>query len=124
MIYNDFEGRYLPPVDGTSLDEFKVDAKPAAIYDGGYKEHRGVCLRISNGGAGQVGLIGAWANAFIQYMVQSKGVEPFQVCKAFGSYHKVCLSFDTLGQGGMVFGRHNRKYLIPIIRRGRYCSHL
>jgi hypothetical protein len=55
--------------------------KPHAIYDGGYENAKiqGVRLRIANGGAGQTGLIRAWADGFIQYMV-SKGIAPFQVC--------------------------------------------
>jgi hypothetical protein len=54
--------------------------KPHAIYDGGYEtaKNHGVRLRIANGGAGQTGLIRAWADRFIQYMV-SKGMSPFQV---------------------------------------------
>lgn len=38
-----------------------------------------VRLRISNGGAGLSGLVGALANAFITYMVNEKGVEPFTI---------------------------------------------
>ena len=55
-------------------------AKPFAIYNGGYEssKKRGICLRIANGGAGQTGLIRAWADTFIQYMV-AKGAEPFEV---------------------------------------------
>ena len=54
--------------------------KPHAIYDGGYENAKiqGVRLRIANGGAGQTGLIRAWADEFIRYMV-SKGVPPFEV---------------------------------------------
>jgi len=54
--------------------------EPRAIYDGGYENAKiqGVRLRIANGGAGQTGFIGAWADQFIQYMV-SKGVPPFEV---------------------------------------------
>jgi hypothetical protein len=37
-----------------------------------------VRLRIANGGAGQTGLIRAWADGFIQYMV-SEGMPPFEV---------------------------------------------
>lgn len=51
---------------------------PYEIYDGGYEHNRGVCVRIANGTAGQVGLIREWANAFIQEMV-NQGREPFQV---------------------------------------------
>jgi hypothetical protein len=55
-------------------------AKPFAIYNGGYEgaRKRGTRLRIANGGAGQTGLIRAWADTFIQYMV-AKGAEPFEV---------------------------------------------
>ena len=44
---------------------------PAAVYNGGYDDayKQGVYLRIGNGGAGQSGLIGALANAFIQAWV-------------------------------------------------------
>lgn len=54
--------------------------KPRAIYDGGYKnaKSQGVRLRIGSGSAGQTGVIHAWADAFIQYMV-SKGTLPFEV---------------------------------------------
>ncbi|KAF9448069.1 hypothetical protein P691DRAFT_818191 [Macrolepiota fuliginosa MF-IS2] len=38
-----------------------------------------VGLRIANGGAGQAGLIGAWADSFINYMVQRRRIEPFIV---------------------------------------------
>jgi putative protein kinase ArgK-like GTPase of G3E family len=53
---------------------------PAAIYNGSYPDahQRGVLLRIGNGGAGQSGLIGALANAFIRYRV-SQGDAPFEV---------------------------------------------
>jgi hypothetical protein len=55
-------------------------AKPFAIYNGGYESSRkrGICLRIANGGAGQTGLIRAWADTFIQHMV-AKGADPFEV---------------------------------------------
>ena len=54
--------------------------KPREIYDGGYENAKiqGVRLRIANGGAGQTGLIRAWADGFIQYMV-SEGMPPFEV---------------------------------------------
>ena len=54
--------------------------KPYAVYDGGYENAKiqGVRLRIANGGAGQTGLIGAWADEFIQGMV-SEGMPPFEV---------------------------------------------
>ena len=47
--------------------------KSHAIYNGGYENAKiqGVRLLIANGGAGQIGLIRAWADEFIQYMVRN-----------------------------------------------------
>ncbi|TFK32375.1 hypothetical protein BDQ12DRAFT_716440 [Crucibulum laeve] len=56
---------------------------PQAIYNGGYTNAKEVKLRIANGGAGQSGLIGAWANAFIQDSVRN-GEEPFLVAWYLG----------------------------------------
>ena len=54
--------------------------RPQEIYDGGYSNDSArMKLRIACGGAGQSGLIGLWATAFIRYMVDSRGVEPFTV---------------------------------------------
>jgi hypothetical protein len=55
-------------------------ATPYEIYDGGFESGkvRGVCIRIANGTAGQVGLVRAWADNFIQHTVK-KGEEPFLV---------------------------------------------
>lgn len=52
---------------------------PQAVYDGGFPNAKDVRLRVSNGGAGQAGLIGKFADAFIQWRV-SKGDQPFKVC--------------------------------------------
>ncbi|THU80690.1 hypothetical protein K435DRAFT_695197 [Dendrothele bispora CBS 962.96] len=53
---------------------------PQKCYNGGYPDAKNVLLRIGNGGAGQSGLVGAFADAFIQAMVESKFVaEPFKV---------------------------------------------
>ncbi|KAF9443917.1 hypothetical protein P691DRAFT_796946 [Macrolepiota fuliginosa MF-IS2] len=49
------------------------------VYHGSYNDTTKVGLRIANGGAGQSGLIGAWANSFINYMVERKHHEPFTV---------------------------------------------
>lgn len=38
-----------------------------------------VKLKIANGGAGQAGLIKAWANAFIDFSVQQLNMQPFSV---------------------------------------------
>ena len=53
---------------------------PATVYNGSYANahQQGVYLCIRNGGAGQSGLIGALANAFIQAWV-SEGDAPFEV---------------------------------------------
>ncbi|KAI9571747.1 hypothetical protein HD554DRAFT_2213768 [Boletus coccyginus] len=51
--------------------------EPQAVYDGGLGG-TDIRLRIGNGGAGQSGLIGAWADAFIQYC-DGEGIPPFQV---------------------------------------------
>lgn len=60
---------------------------PHAIYDGGYDRStiQGIRLRIANGAAGQTGLLKAWADAFIQYMV-AKGHQPFQVSSLWISF--------------------------------------
>ncbi|KAF9524918.1 hypothetical protein CPB83DRAFT_741595, partial [Crepidotus variabilis] len=56
-----------------------------AVYNGGYSNasKRGICLRISNGGAGQTGLIQAWADAFIQHRVAC-GEDPFEIAWYLG----------------------------------------
>lgn len=66
--------------DGPSSNSSASSVAPAAIYNGSYANahQRGILLRIGNGGAGQSGLIGALANAFIQYRV-SQGDAPFEV---------------------------------------------
>jgi hypothetical protein len=53
--------------------------QPKETYQGNYDGRAGVLLRISNGGAGQSGLVKALADAFINYQVSVKGEEPFQV---------------------------------------------
>ena len=55
--------------------------KPYEIYNGGYSNahERGVCIRIANGTAGQIGLLRVWADAFIRMMVEDKGEQPFEV---------------------------------------------
>lgn len=54
---------------------------PQATYDGGYADPAAKpLLRVANGGAGQSGLIGALANAFIKYQVEKNKMSPFLVC--------------------------------------------
>ena len=52
---------------------------PQEVYNGGYTNATDVLLRLGNGGAGQSGLVGALANAFIQYCVQQGNRTPFLV---------------------------------------------
>ncbi|KIJ06837.1 hypothetical protein PAXINDRAFT_103212 [Paxillus involutus ATCC 200175] len=66
------------PLVGSSVRTASLTSiKPQAVYDGGLggKEIR---LRIANGGAGQSGLVGAWADAFIKYC-HGQGIDPFKV---------------------------------------------
>lgn len=53
--------------------------KPQATYNGGYADAKTVRLRLANGGAGQAGLIGAFADAFIQWRVTQFKEDPFLV---------------------------------------------
>jgi len=75
-----FENTKIPTFRQDSRTTIIPSSKPFAIYNGGYSHarERGICLRIANGGAGQTGLIQAYADTFIQYMV-AKGGEPFEV---------------------------------------------
>jgi hypothetical protein len=50
-------------------------------YDGGYKVTNGKSLRVATGGAGESGLLKAWATKFIAKSV-SEGTPPFYVCLA------------------------------------------
>jgi len=56
--------------------------QPQVVYDGGLGG-KDIRLRIANGGAGQAGLIGAWADAFIQYCHKG-GIAPFKVAWYLG----------------------------------------
>ncbi|KIK56478.1 hypothetical protein GYMLUDRAFT_230114 [Collybiopsis luxurians FD-317 M1] len=50
----------------------------SGVYNGGFDNAQTVKLRIGNGGAGQSGLVGAFADAYIQHSVQ-QGSDPFLV---------------------------------------------
>ena len=67
-------------ISSSTTSDSTCSKKPREIYDGGYENAKiqGVRLRIANGGAGQTGLIRAWADGFIHYMV-SEGMPPFEV---------------------------------------------
>ncbi|KAF5328701.1 hypothetical protein D9619_011489 [Psilocybe cf. subviscida] len=60
--------------------------KPYEIYNGGYSNahERGVCVRIANGGGGQIGLLRVWADVFIRMMVEEKGEQPFEIAWYLG----------------------------------------
>ena len=60
---------------------------PQATYNGGYTTASTVRLRVGNGGAGQSGLIGALADAFIKWRVQAFGDQPFLVSATGTSRH-------------------------------------
>jgi hypothetical protein len=62
-----------------------VSIAPQEIYNGGYTNAKDVRLRIANGGAGQSGLIRAWADAFIRFMVKVRHVQPFLVSTCFSA---------------------------------------
>ncbi|KAI0046984.1 hypothetical protein FA95DRAFT_1559537 [Auriscalpium vulgare] len=56
---------------------------PQAVYNGGFANATEILIRIANGGAGQSGLIGAWADAFIQASVED-GIAPFLIAWYLG----------------------------------------
>ncbi|KAF9482071.1 hypothetical protein BDN70DRAFT_802237 [Pholiota conissans] len=67
------------------IDESASGPAPYEIYDGGFEsaKSRGICVRIANGTAGQIGLLRAWADAFIQQAVK-QGEDPFQIAWYLG----------------------------------------
>ncbi|KAJ5169472.1 uncharacterized protein N7500_002255 [Penicillium coprophilum] len=65
-------------IQGLALASSAYAVDPAAVYSGGYNSSSEVLLRIGNGGAGQSGLIGVLADAFIQSSVHN-GSTPFKV---------------------------------------------
>jgi len=94
---------------------------PRAVYDGGYPEAKEIKLKIANGGAGQSGLIGAWADAFIQYCVKQLGYKPFKVC--FKSIISVS-DPDHFNQGWLVPRRYYREFGLPAERLGGRCGYV
>ncbi|KAI9925794.1 hypothetical protein ASPWEDRAFT_29607 [Aspergillus wentii DTO 134E9] len=67
------------PVQALMLAASAMAVDPAAIYNGGFNSSSStVQLRIGNGGAGQSGLIGVLADAFIKASVKN-GTSPFKV---------------------------------------------
>ncbi|EEB92392.1 hypothetical protein MPER_09107, partial [Moniliophthora perniciosa FA553] len=75
---------FLISSHGPSASTSAVALLPQAVYDDGYKDAEDVSLRIGNGGAGQSGLVGAFAGAFIKYCVEEKGMKPFKVAWFLG----------------------------------------
>ncbi|KDQ59678.1 hypothetical protein JAAARDRAFT_153673 [Jaapia argillacea MUCL 33604] len=68
---------------GAGISTAAAGLAPQAVYNGGYTGATDIYIRIANGGAGQSGLIGAWADAFIQYSV-GKGHAPFLIAWYLG----------------------------------------
>ncbi|PBK70271.1 hypothetical protein ARMSODRAFT_132431 [Armillaria solidipes] len=75
---------------------------PQATYNGGYSSATTVRLRVANGGAGQAGLIGAFADAFIKWRVESFKEEPFKVEWYLGDTTQ-SLSYLSLGYVDVAF---------------------
>ncbi|KAK0473725.1 hypothetical protein IW261DRAFT_674593 [Armillaria novae-zelandiae] len=75
---------------------------PQATYNGGYSSATTVRLRVANGGAGQAGLIGAFADAFIKWRVESSQEEPFKVEWYLGDTTQ-SLSYLSLGYVDVAF---------------------
>ncbi|KIJ61287.1 hypothetical protein HYDPIDRAFT_137862 [Hydnomerulius pinastri MD-312] len=67
---------------GSGVTTASSSIEPQDVYDGGLGG-KDVRLRIANGGAGQSGLIGAWANAFINDRYKA-GIAPFKVAWYLG----------------------------------------
>ncbi|KAJ4490032.1 hypothetical protein J3R30DRAFT_3418351 [Lentinula aciculospora] len=59
---------------------------PTRTYNGGYAEAKDIRLRLANGGAGQSGLIGALADAFVKWCVQGLKGEVQEVAFLVGWY--------------------------------------
>ncbi|ESK92494.1 extracellular tungstate binding [Moniliophthora roreri MCA 2997] len=75
---------FLLSSHGPSASTSAVALLPQAVYNGGYEDAEDISLRIGNGGAGQSGLVGAFADAFIRYCVEEKGMKPFKVAWFLG----------------------------------------
>ena len=74
-----FSLSYAAPSPSSAPGSSAPTVVPQEVYNGGYGATE-VKLRISNGGAGQSGLVGALANAFIQFAVKGTPTqEPFAV---------------------------------------------
>ncbi|MCJ1415929.1 hypothetical protein MMC32_002264 [Xylographa parallela] len=59
--------------------KFPKKVRGAGIYTGSYEEISDIKLRIATGGAGESGLVGRLANAFINEMESKPNFEPFTV---------------------------------------------
>jgi hypothetical protein len=81
VIVNIPDGLYA----GSGVNTKASALAPKAVYNGGY-EGKDILVRIANGGAGQSGLIGAWADAFIKHCVEDHKFEPFLVRSQFLRY--------------------------------------
>lgn len=90
-----------PPVVGSSSAQ-SSPLTPQKTYNGGYSSASTVRLRVGNGGAGQSGLIGAFADAFIKWRVQEFGEQPFLVEWYLGDTTQT-LSYLSLGYIDVAF---------------------
>ena len=73
-----------PTMASIQIDQQAARANPASVqaeetYHGSFDPAAPIRLRIATGGAGQSGLVGALADAFINDMAKKKACEPFSV---------------------------------------------
>lgn len=106
---------------GIDVGRMDVALAPQAIYDGGYKDAKDLRLKIANGGAGQSGLIKAWADAFIQYCVKTLGYKPFRV--RWNTVMTLMCDVDAI-LDWVVSWRHYGKPRSPSGRLHRYRSNI
>ena len=123
--YSDTKVTLTKKLSITPLPTSAGSAKPRAIYNGGYEDAKiqGVRLRIANGGAGQTGFIGAWADAFIQHMV-SKGMPPFEVRVLYPSRELTDWTANFGRQGCVVSRGHHRQSRVIVVRYRGCCPYL
>ncbi|KAK0192436.1 hypothetical protein F5146DRAFT_1102379 [Armillaria mellea] len=87
---------------GPVASAYSSPLTPQATYNGGYSSATTVRLRAANGGAGQAGLIGAFADAFIKWKVEIFKEEPFKVEWYLGDTTQ-SLSYLSLGYVDVAF---------------------
>lgn len=111
-----------PPVVGSSSAQ-SSPLTPQKTYNGGYSSASTVRLRVGNGGAGQSGLIGAFADAFIKWRVQEFGEQPFLVSlHGIRRYDLGTELYNIVGR--MVSRRYDADSVIPLFGIHRRRLHL